>query len=185
MQPKNGNQPKITIRALDEKNFTGLNQCDDAFIVDSKLCLSVASDKITYTLVPVPRYEKRYSVEKVDYSAYIRDPDKAAFLAYVNEQIAGQIILRKSWNGFAYIENLAVDSQFRKLGVGRKVIAQAVEWAKAKNLSGLMLETQNNNVGACRFYERCGFRLGGFDNFLYRDTNRETDEVALFWYLLF
>ena len=45
-----------------------------------------------------------------------------------------------------------------------------------------MLETQNNNVGACKLYERCGFQLSGFDADLYRGDDRCVREVALFWY---
>jgi ribosomal protein S18 acetylase RimI-like enzyme len=62
---------------------------------------------------------------------------------------------------------------------------QAKQWTRERNLAGIMLETQNNNVSACKFYENCGFRLEGFDKYLYKSINRETDEVALYWYLLF
>jgi len=44
-----------------------------------------------------------------------------------------------------------------------------------------MLETQSNNVAACKLYERLGFTLGGFDRFLYRGEMPETREIALFW----
>lgn len=48
-----------------------------------------------------------------------------------------------------------------------------------------MLETQNNNLGACRLYERCGYVLGGMDHLRYRGIDAQTREVALFWYLVF
>jgi ribosomal protein S18 acetylase RimI-like enzyme len=60
-----------------------------------------------------------------------------------------------------------------------------MEWARDKGCPGMMLETQNNNVAACRFYESCGFELGGFDAYLYKGLNRTTDEIALYWYLMF
>jgi streptothricin acetyltransferase len=47
-----------------------------------------------------------------------------------------------------------------------------------------MLETQNDNVPACLFYERCGFTLAGFDRNLYRALRPDTEEIALYWYLL-
>lgn len=31
-----------------------------------------------------------------------------------------------------------------------------------------MLETQNNNMAACRYYHRYGFELGGIDHLIYR-----------------
>jgi ribosomal protein S18 acetylase RimI-like enzyme len=63
-------------------------------------------------------------------------------------------------------------------------VAEAIDWAKTKLLAGIMLETQNNNVAACRFYERCGFKLGGFDRYLYKGISKNTEEIALYWYLL-
>ncbi|MGD2076892.1 MAG: GNAT family N-acetyltransferase, partial [Chloroflexota bacterium] len=62
---------------------------------------------------------------------------------------------------------------------------QAKQWARQKQFPGIMLETQNNNVQACRFYESCGFQIGGFDNMLYRGLDSSTDEVAIYYYFHF
>ena len=52
--------------------------------------------------------------------------------------------------------------------------------------AGLALETQDNNLQACRFYQRIGFRLGGVNTMLYKNFRKPVrDETALFWYLLF
>jgi len=51
-----------------------------------------------------------------------------------------------------------------------------------ENLPGLMLETQNNNLAACAFYEKHGFRLGGIDRCLYQGLDPQSSEIALFWY---
>lgn len=71
------------------------------------------------------------------------------------------------------------------MGVGRALVDQAKQWARQKQLPGIMLETQNNNVRACKFYESCGFTIGGFDNFLYRGLVVDTVEVAVYWYFHF
>jgi ribosomal protein S18 acetylase RimI-like enzyme len=55
---------------------------------------------------------------------------------------------------------------------------------RPRGLPGIMLETQNNNIGACKFYERCGFQLGEFDKFLYKGLEEEMTETAMYWYLL-
>ena len=68
--------------------------------------------------------------------------------------------------------------------MAKNLFCQAKQWARERNLAGIMLETQNNNVSACKFYERCGFRLEGFDQYLYKGVNLETDEIALYWYLI-
>jgi ribosomal protein S18 acetylase RimI-like enzyme len=64
-------------------------------------------------------------------------------------------------------------------------VQQAIAWAQDRQLPGVMLETQNINVAACRLYERCGFTLGGFDRYLYQGLHPDTEEIALYWYLVF
>ena len=57
-------------------------------------------------------------------------------------------------------------------------------WASGRRLAGIRLETQSNNLAACRFYESCRFVLGGYDRHLYKALHPGTREVALFWYLM-
>jgi hypothetical protein len=49
----------------------------------------------------------------------------------------------------------------------------------------MMLETQDNNVLGCRLYASCGFELRGFDTHLYKGLDPSSDEIALYWYLIF
>ena len=60
----------------------------------------------------------------------------------------------------------------------------AKKWSQEKKLKGIMLETQNTNVGACKFFEKCDFVLGGFDKYLYQGLQKGTEEIALYWYYL-
>jgi len=175
----------IILREIDKDSIQHVNQCDSSFIIDSKLVLSTENGKISYTIVNVPPYTKQYGPEEVDYSTYISNPDKNVFLAYVDNELAGQIRVIKYWNGYGCIDDLAVDAKHRRQGIGRALIARAIEWAKERKLPGMMLETQNNNVEACHLYERCGFELRGFDTNLYKGSNPNTDEIALYWYLMF
>jgi streptothricin acetyltransferase len=175
----------ITLQQLDERNFCDVNRCDGTFSVDSMLVLRAENDLVRFTIVRVPPYQKRYPAEELDYTTYLHHPDKAIFLAYAGGQLAGQIIVRKNWNHYAYIEDLVVDAGFRREGVGRALLQHAVIWARAQQLAGVMLETQNNNVAACRLYESSGFQLAGFDRCLYQGLHPGTDEIALYWYLVF
>jgi streptothricin acetyltransferase len=123
--------------------------------------------------------------EEADYPGYIANPHKTIYFAYVDGQLAGQINVAKHWNAYAWIGDFMVDVRFRGLGVGRALMQRAVDWAKAGRLPGIMLETQDVNVPACRFYENFGFTLRGFDTHLYKGINPATDEIALYWYLIF
>lgn len=175
----------LVVKELDANNLEDVGKVDGYFVIDSQLVLQAENNQIHYTVSERPAKQKRYAQEEIDYSAYMNDPEKAIFLAYVEGSLAGQIILRKNWNNYAYVEDIAVDVSFRRMGVGRALVDQAKQWARQKQLPGIMLETQNNNVRACKFYESCGFTIGGFDNFLYRGLVVDTVEVAVYWYFHF
>jgi streptothricin acetyltransferase len=176
---------KITIREIEENTIESVKQYGSSFEVTSKLILHTENRKISYTIVDVAPYIKQYGLERVDPSTYVANPDRIVFFAYVDDELAGQIRVWKHWNAYAYIDDIAVDAKYRGQGIGRALIERAIEWAKAKGFPGLMLETQNNNVAACKLYERCGFELRGFDTHLYKGLDPATDEIALYWYLIF
>jgi len=177
---------EISIREIDKDNLQDANHCDDTFTVDSKLVIRVENGIIRYEVLSINEpYQKRYIFEEKDYSAYISNPDKIVYFAYADVDLAGQITISKHWNAYAWIDDFAVDTRFRRRGVGRALMQKAVDWAREKNLPGIMLETQDVNIPACRFYENFGFKLRGFDTHLYKGLNPNTDEIALYWYLIF
>ena len=129
---------------------------------------------------------KRYPNDDCDYAAYLDNPDKAVFLAYADGKCAGQIVLRKDWNRYAFIEDICVSASYRGNGIGTALIQKAVQWAKEKRLCGLALETQDNNLLACRFYAKCGFSVGAVNTMLYKNFEKPwSDETAIFWYMKF
>jgi streptothricin acetyltransferase len=162
-----------------------LNRCDNAFQVDSRLILHVEDGIIQYQIVPTSGFTKQYPYEDQDFTSYLNDPDKAVFFAFLDGQLAGQIALKVNWNRFGIVDDLAVEPGLRRQGIGRRLMEKAIEWAEGKGLPGLMLETSDINTNACRFYKRMGFVLGGFDRFLYKATLPDSDEIALYWYLIF
>ncbi|HEX9385521.1 MAG TPA: GNAT family N-acetyltransferase [Anaerolineales bacterium] len=176
---------QITIREIDKDILQDVNKCDGTFTVDSKLVLHAENGIIRYSVVSVEPYEKQYIFEEKDYPSCISNPNKTIYFAYVNGQLAGQTDVIKYWNTYARIDDFIVDVRFRRRGVGHALMQRVVDWAKARQLPGIMLETQNNNVAACRFYENFGFRLRGFDTYLYSGMNPSTDEIALYWYFVF
>jgi ribosomal protein S18 acetylase RimI-like enzyme len=173
----------IRVEEVHEDNLKDVCKADGKYIISKKLDLYVENNKITYTISDVPQTEKRYKEDDIDYRTYIDNPDKIIYVAYIDGTLAGQIILRKNWNNYAYIEDIRVDITCRNQGVGKTLLKCAKDWARTKGLAGVMLETQNNNVAACSLYESCGFVLGGFDTYLYKGL-KETDEIALYWYYL-
>lgn len=164
------------------------------------------SDEYTNLVQAIPRYEnenwtftellyeapylKSYQDEEdeedeeADCLEYIDNTDKIIYLYYQDDKCVGKVKLRKNWNRYAYIEDIAVCKDFRGQGIGSALINISIEWAKHKNLHGLMLETQDNNLIACKFYHNCGFKIGSVDTMLYANFENNF-EKAVFWYLRF
>ncbi len=180
----------IVVRELKAEDDERGANLDGSFIVDSILVLQFTRQRIEYTVKERPCSKKNYDDDQFeedtaqDYSNYIGNPDQIIYLALVNNQVAGQIVLKRNWNKYAYVEDIKVDKLYRGFGIGKKLIEQAKRWAKDGGMPGIMLETQNNNVRACKFYESCGFVIGGFDSYVYRGLDKESDEIAIYWYLM-
>ena len=161
-----------------------MNKADQEFEIFGRIIPEFSGGMWTYTEeIYEDPYVKRYPDDAPDYTEYIDDPEKAVFLAYDEKECVGQIVLLKNWNGYAFIEDICVAAASRKNGIGTALMRKAEEWAKDTRLKGLALETQDNNLAACRFYAKYGFVIGAVDTMLYRNSGDR--EYAVFWYLIF
>lgn len=137
-----------------------------------------------WVVEPVTPYLKCYGIDASEFASLRDRPDSAVFMAWLGGHAVGHVVLSTHWNGFAYVNELAVDERSRRSGVARALLGAARFWAAKQHLPGIMLETQNNNLAACRLYERCGFVLGGIDRLRYYAIDPKGREMALFWYWL-
>jgi ribosomal protein S18 acetylase RimI-like enzyme len=176
---------EITIREANHDSIRHLKKGSSSFEVKSKLVPHAENGRISYTFVDVPHHTKQYGMEEFDADSYVGHPDRVVFFACLEDKPIGQIRLQTYWNGYAYIDDIAVDVEYRGEGIGRTLMQRAIDWAKEKEFPGIMLETQDNNVAGCRLYARCGFELRGFDTHLYKGIDPSSDEIALYWYLIF
>lgn len=175
----------MKIEIINHSNLHNINQLDSTFTVDSKLKLKLSDNKFSYEIEPVAPFKKTYEYEHSDYAAYINNDTRTVFFAFKNNTLAGQIIVLKYWNNYAYINDIGVKDEYRGTGIGKALLQKAIEWAQSRKCIGVEAETQDINVNACLFYEKLGFSLGGVDMFRYKNSQKEKDEVAINWYLLF
>lgn len=174
------------LEKLVEGRIGDATKIDGSFRIESRLALAANQGVIEFEVVPTEPWTKRYEHDDPDdIASYIAADDKHALIAYHNDMPAGLLLVSENWNGHAIIDTIKVDLVHRKAGIGRMLADAAVAWAKSRNLYGIMLETQDNNVSACLFYKRYGFVLRGFDTGLYSAIPATRDETALFWYLDF
>jgi GNAT superfamily N-acetyltransferase len=79
----------------------------------------------------------------------------------------------------AALMDIRVDPAWRGTGVGSLLFERVESWARQRGCNLLKIETQNNNVLACRFYARMGCELGAIVRYAYKEYPRE---VQLLWY---
>lgn len=127
---------------------------------------------------------KTYPDETYDPAIYVDNPNEAAFIAMLDGKRIGSIRVGKRWNKNAFVDDLLVDKAHRGRGVGTKLMDAAVGWGKDNGYHGVSLETQDNNLLACRFYLKYGFKLGGIDCHVY-DAFPSRGETALYFYLFY
>jgi len=177
--------PTLAIRVADESFPAYVLASEYGFEVRAYASPQLGQAVAQWPLEPIEPYRKCYGIDPDEFKAYRNAPDAAVFVAWLGERAVGHLVISTNWNGFAHIDELAVDASARRLGVAHSLRDVARFWAHGKALPGLMLETQNNNLAACRLYERYGFKMGGIDHLRYRGIDPGTREVAIFWYLQF
>ena len=65
--------------------------------------------------------------------------------------------LTRGGKSIGFVENVITDAEFRKKGIGRTVVINAIEYAKAQNCYKVILQSGNKRTEAHRFYESIGF----------------------------
>ncbi|KFE51882.1 GNAT family N-acetyltransferase [Pseudomonas syringae] len=177
--------PALSIRVADECFEDYILNSEFTFTVSGFALAQVGQSVECWKIEPVEPYSKNYGIDSQEFCDYRDAADSTVLVAWLEDRAVGHVVLSKHWNGFAHVDELAVDISARRNGVARALLDVAQFWSRKQDLPGIMLETQNNNLAACKLYERCGFVVGGVDHMRYRGIDPQTREAAIFWYLLF
>jgi GNAT superfamily N-acetyltransferase len=76
----------------------------------------------------------------------------------------------------AWVEDLVVDRDYRREGIGTALIYAVQDWCGRKNLHRLTMEMQPKNHPAIRFASKLGFEFSGYNDQFYRKQ-----EIAIFF----
>ncbi|MBO1929984.1 streptothricin N-acetyltransferase Sat2 [Providencia rettgeri] len=158
--------PEQVAETLDAENHFIVREVFDVHLSDQGFELSTRS---------VSPYRKDYISDDDS------DEDSACYGAFIDQELVGKIELNSTWNDLASIEHIVVSHTPRQRSRAQSHRI-CEKWALSRQLLGIRLETQTNNVPACNLYAKCGFTLGGIDLFTYKTRPQVSNETAMYWY---
>ena len=89
--------------------------------------------------------------------------ENCVYVASENGQVVGWIhgfySMRVESDFFVEIGGLVVSENFRKKGIGKKLVDELIEWARLKNCEKIRVRCNVIRTESHRFYEKIGFEL--------------------------
>ncbi|HEV8524205.1 MAG TPA: N-acetyltransferase [Terriglobales bacterium] len=90
---------------------------------------------------------------------YVQHKRSFTLLAEVDGRIAGFIVAARERKDVGHIITLDISAQFRRSGLGSKLMAAAEERLRAAGCTFVFLETAVDNTAAIAFYKRLGYSV--------------------------
>ena len=101
----------------------------------------------------------------------ILEPGGAILMATYKGTIAGTVGLRKVDDDTFEFTKMAVDENFRRLGIAEAISYASIEKAKELGAKKVILYSNTKNAGAIRLYEKIGFRHLPVEKGVYERAN--------------
>ena len=170
----------IEIRIIDESNKQDINIPNELFILFGRMIPSYVdghwdhTEERFKTASQMCFPDENYNFDKMS--------EKSVFIgAYCGEKCIGLAIMQQAFLKYMYLYDLKVNQEYRGKGVGKQLIEEAKKVALDNGYRGIYLQGQDNNLGACLFYLKCGFRIGGLDTEVYKGTTQEGKADIIFY----
>ena len=116
-------------------------------------------------------------VSQLDSSAVINEfyLYKAILDGYISKEYDNDKLIGMGWifprytllRKQAVIEDMLVDENYRKKGLGRKILKDLLKWAKDNNMDTIELTTNPKRIAANKLYKSEGFWLHETNHYLY------------------
>lgn len=170
----------MEIRKITAENATDLLLPNDPFSQPGQFVPSLKDGVWDYEvrLYDAPKSmvfpPENYDLETVDKEGF-------ALAAYEDGVCVGLAIFKDAFFRYMHLYDLKVSAASRGKGAGKALLEAGLAEAAARNYRGIYLQAQDDNLGACLFYLKCGFQIGGFDNRLYGGTSQAHKADILFY----
>ena len=156
---------------------------DEIFSNIDKLIESGFFSQVTVSVANIDDVKDIANIENNSFSTpwsekAIRESMDAGTIFYVaclNDKIVGYMGLSKIV-GEGYVTNIAVLPEYRRLGIGEKILGYVIDNTKAE-LEFISLEVRVSNIAAISLYEKFGFERTGLRKRFY--TNPQEDAIIM------
>ena len=113
------------------------------------------------------KIEKPTTSRAWDFEASLTDNSKIMIGTEVDGKIVGFVIIQirkaeykiQTPRTFAYFENIVVDENYRRNGIGTALYQEGVKRAKEQKATSMELKVWNFNTGAISFYQSLGMSV--------------------------
>ncbi|WP_266203523.1 GNAT family N-acetyltransferase [Pontibacter kalidii] len=103
----------------------------------------------------------------------LADPSEEIIFSYLHQshtfvaehatEIVGALVFQLQDNSTAEIMNVAVEEDWQGKGIGRQLVAYAIDLARQQSIKRLFVCTGNSTLPALALYKRCGFTIESID----------------------
>ena len=183
----------MQLRPIQPTDLAGLSEIDGTIESSQYLHLEASGEglAVSWKLAERPFREKRISPNRLDDERrfWVKQIATGADegLALMAEHDGAAVAMLVAHIEPAYntmrVEDLRVDFDYRRQGLGTALIYQAIAAARDRELRAVYAETRTDNVPGARFLSKCGFDLAGLDARRHSNHDLVKEAVTLHWYV--
>ena len=98
---------------------------------------------------------------------------------FISKKRVEGFLLYKIIDNYIEIYSLFVEPKFRKKGIARNFLKNCIKFCKEKNLVKIILDVNEKNLIALRFYRKNNFLFCGMRKDYYKDKNFYNDSYTM------
>ena len=144
--------------------------------------------------VPVEPYNKDLSIYEraIEYEKEFDITNWRFYMAFDDDIPVGAMTVAGKTEGLNMLNgrddacvlwDIRVADTYKCNGIGQKLLEMGVLNAKKDGYQQMIIECQNNNVQACKFYQKQGAVLSKIDMYAYYSEPEVRNEIQFIWYL--
>ena len=147
-----------------------LSQAEREEIKHSTISIDCVSSNDLDTIAKIEEKSLSFNkISKQDFNHFIESENHKIFVAKINNVVVGFILLEITDEINIY--TVAVDKNYRNIGLATQLVERAKEFAKEVGIDKLSLEVSDNNLRAYLLYEKLGFAVRRIRKNYYADKS--------------